>query len=264
VLEGKGTTLAPSARETPAASERRQRGVERADAHARERRRRTGRVTLALATIVLVVWAGWFSPLFALDARKLGIAGEDESIDVVQVREALSSFVGTPLPRLDLGAMASAVEGLEGVRSAAVTRSWPDGVRVVVEARIAIAAVPGEGGAYVLVDADGMTLGEPVADPGALPVVVVPVGPDYARALGAVIQVLGALPTDLAQRIQSVGAQTEDTVEFTLGDGTVVVWGSADDTALKAEVVLTLLDSGSFDAATIDVSAPTLPVTRDE
>jgi len=263
VAERPGGTLAPSAREAPAESERHQRGVERAGAHARARRRRTGSVTLVLSTIAIVVWAGWFSPLFALEASKLGVTVAGESVDAAQVRVALSPFVGTPLPRLDPGAMARAVEGLDGVRSATVTRAWPDGVRVVVAARIAIAAVPGEGGAYVLVDADGMTLGQPVADPGTLPVVVVPVGPDYARALGAVIQVLGTLPIDLAQRVQSVGAQTEDTVQFTLGNGTVVVWGSADDTALKAEVVLTLLDSGSFNATTIDVSAPTLPVTHD-
>jgi cell division protein FtsQ len=237
--------------------------VERADARARARRRRTGTVAFTIAAVALVAWAGWFSPLFALEAAKLDVAVTGESVDAAEVRAALSPFVGTPLPRLDPGAMVAAVEGLGGVRTATVTRAWPDGVGVVVVARVAIAAIPGDGGAYVIVDADGVALGQPVADPGALPVVSVPVGPEYARALGAVVSVLGALPTDLRQRIQSIGAQTEDTVQFTLGDGTVVVWGSADDTALKAEVVLTLLNSGSFNAATIDVSAPTLPVTHD-
>jgi cell division protein FtsQ len=216
-----------------------------------------------IAVVAIVAWAGWFSPLFALDAAKLDVEVTGESGDEAEVRAALSPFVGTPLPRLDPGAMAAAVKALGGVRSATVTRAWPDGVGVAVVARTAIAAIPDEGGAYVIVDADGVTLGQPVADPGDLPVVSVPVGPEYARALGAVVSVLGAIPTDLRQRIQSVGAQTEDTVQFTLGDGTVVVWGSAGDTALKAEVVLTLLDSESFHAATIDVSAPTLPVTHD-
>jgi cell division protein FtsQ len=237
--------------------------VERAGARARARRRRTARATFTISTVAIVAWAGWFSPLFALDATKLDVAVTGQSVDAAEVRAALSPFVGTPLPRLDLGAMAAAVEGLGGVRTATVTRAWPDGVGVVVVARVAIAAIPDEVGAYVIVDADGVALGEPVADPGVLPVVSVPVGPEYARALGAVVSVLGTLPTDLRQRIQFAGAQTEDTVQFTLGDGTVVVWGSADDTALKAEVLLTVLDSGSFNAATIDVSAPTLPVTRD-
>jgi cell division protein FtsQ len=263
VADRPGTSVVASVRETTADSERHQRGVERASARARARRRRTARVAFTIATVAVVVWAGWFSPLFALDGGKLDVAVTGQSVDAADVRAALLPFVGTPLPRLDPGAMAAAVEGLGGVRTATVTRAWPDGVGVVVVARVAIAAIPAEGGAYVIVDAEGVTLGQPIVDPGVLPVVSVPVGPEYARALRAVVAVLGALPTDLRQRIQSAGAQTEDTVQFTLGDGTVVVWGSADDAALKAEVVLTLLDSGSFTAATIDVSAPTLPVTHD-
>jgi cell division protein FtsQ len=208
------------------------------------------------------VWAGWFSPLFALDSSKIELAGLGASVDGTAVRTALGPYVGTPLPRLDPGAMAAAVEGIDGVRSAAVTRQWPNGVRIAVTPRVAIAAVPGEGGSYIFVDAEGVALGQPSADPGALPVVEVVVGPDHARALDAVVEVLGALPTELGQRVRSAGAQTEDTVELTLGDGTKVVWGSASDTALKAQVVLTMLDSASFGAAVIDVSAPTLPVTH--
>jgi cell division protein FtsQ len=149
------------------------------------------------------------------------------------------------------------------VRSATVSRKWPDGVRIDVTPRVAIAAVPGKGGAYVFVDAEGVAVGQPSTEPGALPVVDVVVGPDSARALDAVVSVLGALPTELGQRVRSAGALTEDTVELTLGDGTKVVWGSASETALKAQVVLTMLDSAAFAGAVIDVSAPTLPVTHD-
>lgn len=256
-----GIAIAP--RGSPADSERLRRAAERAGARARSRRRRTARLTLTVATVALAVWAGWFSPLFALDVSKLELAGLGQSVDGPAVRAALAPYVGIPLPRLDPGAMATAVEGVDGVRSASVTRKWPNGVRVAITPRVAIAAVPGEGGAFILVDAEGVAVGEPTADPGALPVVNVAVDPDHARALGAVVAVLGALPTELGQRVQSAGAQTEDTVELTLGDGTRVVWGSASDTALKAEVVLTILDSGSFAAAVIDVSAPTLPITHD-
>jgi cell division protein FtsQ len=254
--------VATSLRESPAGSERRRRGAERAGARARARRRRTARLTLTISTVAIATWAGWFSPLFALDASKVDLAGLGESVEGAAVRAALSPYVGTPLPRLDPGAMATAVEGIDGVRSAAVTRKWPNGVRIAVTPRVAIAAVPGEGGTYILVDADGVALGQLAADPGALPVVDVAVGPDHARALDAVVSVLGALPTELGQRVRSAGAQTEDTVELMLGDGTKVVWGSASDTALKAQVVLKMLDSGSFVAAVIDVSAPTLPVTH--
>ncbi len=236
--------------------------MERAGARARGRRRRTARLALTISTVAITVWAGWFSPLFALDASKVELAGLGGSVDGAAVRAALGPYVATPLPRLDPGAMAAAVEGIDGVRSAAVTRKWPNGVRIAVTPRVAIAAVPGEGGAYILVDAEGVAVGQPAADPGALPVVEVVVGPDHARALDAVVSVLGGLPTELGQRVRSAGAQTEDTVELTLGDGTRVVWGSASDAALKARVLLAMLDSAGFAAAVIDVSAPTLPVTH--
>jgi len=262
VPEALRAPVAAGPRVSPAGSERRRRGAERAGARARARRRRTARLTLTLTSVALAVWAGWFSPVFALSAAKVDVAGLGESVDGAAVRAAIGPYVGTPLPRLDPGVMTAAVEGIAGVRSAAVTRKWPNGVRVAITPRVAIAAVPGDGGTYVLVDADGVALGEPTGDPGTLPVVNVAVGPDHARALGALVSVLGALPTALGQRVQSAGAQTEDTVEFTLGDGTKVVWGSASQAALKAQVVLTLLDSGSFAAAVIDVSAPSLPVTH--
>lgn len=262
VADRPGSALVESERAVAAESERRQRGVERSGALRRARRRRTGRLALTVATVAGVVWAGWFSPLFALDATKIAVIGTVGSVDVGSVRGALSPFVARPLPRLDPGAMAAAVESLDDVRSATVTRKWPNGVRVLVTPRVAIAALPGEGGAYVFVDAEGIPVGQPVADPGTLPVVDVAVGPDHARALDAVVSVLGSLPTELGQRVKSEGAQTEDTVEFTLGDGTKIVWGSASDSALKAQVVLTMLGSGKFGAVVIDVSAPTLPVTH--
>ena len=262
MADGARTALSAPPRESPAGSERRQRGAERAGARARARRRRTARLTVTLATVALATWAGWFSPLFALEAAKVDLVGLGESVDGAAVRAVLDPDVGTPLPRLDPGAMAAAVEGIAGVRSAVVTRKWPNGVRVALTPRVAIAAVPGDAGSYILVDAEGVVLGDPTQDPGTLPVVNVAVGPDHARALGAVVSVLGALPTELGQRVQSAGAQTEDTVELTLGDGTKIVWGSASDTALKSRVVLTMLNSGSLAAAVIDVSAPTLPVTH--
>ena len=260
--ERPGTSLEAPSRPSAEASERRDRAAERAGAAARDRRGRRARVALSLAAVGAAVWAGWFSPLFALDASKVSVVGAGGSVDEASVIEAVSPYVGTPLPRLDLGSIVDAVSGLDGVRSATATRAWPDGVTVAVEARVAIAAVPDGTGAFTLVDADGVALGAPQSAPGALPVVDVPIGEEYARALGAVISVLAQLPTELGQRVESAGAQTEDTVVLTLGDGTVLQWGSADQTALKASVVLTLLGSGSVNAAVIDVSAPTLPVTH--
>ncbi len=249
----------------PEASERAQREQERSRSVARRRRGRAGGILTFVVALVGAVWVGWFSPVFALDDAALEVTGVDQpgvTVDAQDVHRALAAFVGTPLPRLDLGAMGEAVSQVDGVRSATVSRAWPDGVTVAVDARVPVAAIPGPGDAYTLVDSEAVVVGSPVADPGVLPVVDVPSGSENVRVLDAVIAVLAALPTDLAQRVATIGAETEDTIRMTLGDGTVVVWGGAEETKLKAQVTLTMLASGAVHAAVIDVSAPTLPVTH--
>lgn len=71
--------------------------------------------------------------------------------------------------------------------------------------------------------------------------------------------------TAVLERMEGLGAQTADSVTFSLREGPRVEWGSADDSALKAQVLTVLLDSGQAPAGTVvDVSAPTLPITRSE
>ncbi len=264
--EGPGTLAIAGATGASGDTERALRERERARRETRRRRRAAGRAFAIVLGVVGVVWVGWFSSVFALDASRVTVVGADQTgslVDVAAVRASVDAYVGTPLPRLDLGAMALAVSDVPGVRSATVVRRWPDGVRVAVVPRIPVAAVPGAGGQYSLVDGDGVAVGQPVTDPGALPVVNVPVGEKYARTLDAVVAVLDGLPTELAQRVTGVGAQTEDTIQMTLGDGRTLVWGGVEDAALKAKVALTLLDSPTVKATVIDVSAPTVPVTHD-
>ncbi|MDR3069236.1 MAG: cell division protein FtsQ/DivIB [Cellulomonas sp.] len=100
----------------------------------------------------------------------------------------------------------------------------------------------------------------PVA-PEGLPVVQVPL--DDTRALLAALTVVDALPLDQASQVATVAAPTQDTVTLTLTDGVQVLWGSAEDNALKAQVVATLRAAETLtDVTTIDVSAPQMPVLR--
>jgi cell division protein FtsQ len=63
--------------------------------------------------------------------------------------------------------------------------------------------------------------------------------------------------------VTAISAATEDSVSFTLHKGPLVEWGSAEDSALKAQVLQVLLESKQARKAdVIDVSAPTLPITK--
>jgi cell division protein FtsQ len=78
-----------------------------------------------------------------------------------------------------------------------------------------------------------------------------------------VLTILQALPPELSAEVATVRAETQDTVRMALRDGRTVVWGSANDAALKIRVLQTLRAApAAAGAREYDVSAPTLPITR--
>ena len=72
---------------------------------------------------------------------------------------------------------------------------------------------------------------------------------------------VSALPEDLAPRVDFVSVASVDRIELALRDGRTVVWGSAEDSERKAEVLAVLLQQ---DARVYDVSVPATPTTRQQ
>ena len=78
-------------------------------------------------------------------------------------------------------------------------------------------------------------------------------------AFTASVGVLLALPSTLLKRIDTVTAQTSDDVTLTLTGGQSVVWGSVEQSALKAKVLAAVIAVGGT-TMKYDVSAPNHPV----
>jgi len=236
----------------------------------RARRRRTlaRRQVLAIAGAVLVLvglaWVLFWSPVLALDASALTLEIEGTGTVVASddVQAVVDARDGTPLPRLDTGRLRADVLDVPGVREASVARDWPHGLTVTIVAREPVAAVPAEGrSGYALLDEEGVQVGHVTDAPDDLPVVDVPAGD--RRTLQAVLTVVEQLPSQLATRVASVAARTQDTVSMQLRGGLRVDWGSSSDTELKSAVLTTLLGSDAVEGATlVDVSAPRLPIVR--
>ncbi|MDN4483960.1 cell division protein FtsQ/DivIB [Demequina lignilytica] len=215
-----------------------------------------------LAIVGLVAWLVLASPVFALDPAEVETTGYGTVVEPADVSATVAQFEGQSLATLSTSRLADALREIPGVRDAAIERVWPAGLLIELTSREPVAAVPVEDG-YAFVDSEATTVGRADEAPDDLPVVTIPVGEDHTRVLAAVLGVINQLPVELRDRVQDVSAGTEDTVTFELRDGPRVEWGSAEDSALKAEVLQVLLDSGQADGATvIDVSAPTLPITR--
>jgi len=245
------------------AADRVVRSAERFAEAARLRRRLALRKYLiALAVVAAIgggIWLIGFSQFFELRETDIEIAGSGELVAQAQVREVAASHVGTPLARLDLDEIGEQIEQVRGVSTALVRRSWPHGIRVSLTERVVVAAVQASG-THVLLDASGERVGEVEEVPEDVPLARVPLSSGRESSLAAVLTVLDEIPEELRAEIIDIGADTRDTVYFTLDGEVRVEWGSSDDSALKASVLSVLR---SQEAQVYDVSAPTMPVTRD-
>ncbi|WP_104107355.1 FtsQ-type POTRA domain-containing protein [Nocardioides sp. 616] len=217
------------------------------------------RVLVAVLVLVLIgtgVWLAYFSSVLAVAG--VSVQGADQ-VSAAQVRQAAAVPADTPLLRVDLNSVRRRVEGLAPVRSARVTRQWPDEILVSVQERAAVAVVD-LGGSWRGMDSEGVVFREYDQAPATLPRVRV-VGDAGRDALREAAQVVSALPEDLASRVDHVDVQTVDQISLVLRDGRVVVWGSAEQSDDKASVLAALLKSR--EARRYDVSVPGQPVTSD-
>jgi cell division protein FtsQ len=216
-------------------------------------------VLVVLLLVGLLVGAGWlvlFSRYLAVqDVEVTGtglLAAED-------VRHAARVPDGEPLARVDLGSVERRVEALAAVRDAAVSRRWPDQVLVAVEERAPIAVVD-LGGRIRGMDEEGVIFRDYPRVPATLPLVRT-TGRTGAEALSEAAQVISSLPAGLSRRVRHLEVVTVDQITLVLRDGRQVLWGSADESAAKAEVLVALL---AEPARVYDVSVPGQPTTSQQ
>jgi len=212
-------------------------------------------VLLLVGLVVAGVWAVYFSSLLAVQGVE--VAGATTA-GAAQIRSVAAVPSGEPLARLDLDKIRARVEALAVVRSADVTRQWPDQVLIRVQERVAVAVVE-IGGRLRGMDADGVVFRDYRQAPPGLPHVQTSTD-TRSDALQEAARVISALPADLAQRVDHVEVQTVDQISLALRDGRRVVWGSADESPQKAEVIAALLQAEQ--AQEYDVSVPEQPTTR--
>jgi cell division protein FtsQ len=151
--------------------------------------------------------------------------------------------LGTPLIRVNTARAAARIEQIRQVSSARVTRSWPDGLVIVVRERVPELGVTAPGGGYDLVDAAGVVVRWAASEPAGLPLYVTP-GPVGALrddpGLAAAAAVLGELPAAVRHAVRSVSVPAPDQVTLHLAGGTTVLWGDAGRAAVKARELTVL------------------------
>jgi cell division protein FtsQ len=210
---------------------------------------------LLVALLVTGVWLVFFSA--TLSVKKVEVAG-NELLSDQRVLRIAAVPEGEQLALVDLADAARRVETLSEVKDADVTRVWPDGVLITVTERTAVAVVE-LGGKIRGLDADGIVFRDYKSVPEGMPRVrpTTSTGTDALKEAAAVVS---ALPDDLSGRVDHVEVQTIDQITLVLRDGREVLWGSAEESDLKATVLAELLEVQ--DASVYDVSVPGSPTTR--
>jgi cell division protein FtsQ len=238
-------------------------------ARVRRRRRVLG---WALAAIALAVGAAYLirTPLFGVTAVRVeGI----EAVAHAEVLQASQVRIGEPYLGLDLVAIRARVAALPRVASVRVTRDYPSSLRITVTERPPVASVSA-GSVYWLVAADGTVLDAAASRPADLPYVAsvplpdgvgpgtrLPPGNELANALTA----LGGMAPTLKRQVAGVDARTLDSLEFTLKDGTRVLYGLAVDQPAKdaaVSLVRRTLKREGREAQRIDVRNPSTPTVQ--
>ncbi|MFT4295290.1 MAG: FtsQ-type POTRA domain-containing protein [Micropruina sp.] len=222
----------------------------------RGRRRRVIAIAVlagVLAVLGVLAWLVLGSSVLGVRAVVVqggALAGAD------QVRALAAIPDGTPLAQVDLDAVAARVSGLAPVAKVAVSRQWPNTIDIAITERVPALAVETPGG-YWIADDTGVIFNSAAQPPRNLMVARVPGGdPRLIRDLAAVTR---ALPASLRSTVQLIGADTPDSITLELSGGARVVWGGAEQSELKAQVLARLLPGKH---RVYDVSAPSNPTTR--
>jgi cell division protein FtsQ len=235
-----------------------------ADARKRFARRQWARRWLtwryvAAAVLLLAVGVGGIYLVFlshTLSVQGVEVTGT-ETLTEQKVREVADVPTGGPLATVDLDTIAYRVRSLAVVESAEVTRKWPHDVLIQIVERTPVAVVEIAGELHSL-DEEGVVFGSYDRAPKGLPHVRADSGVN-ADALAEGAEVVAALPEEVATRVDFAEVHSVDQITLRLRDGREVLWGSADQSEEKAEVLVALLRN---EAQVYDVSVPGFPTFR--
>lgn len=215
------------------------------------------------ALVIGLAYLFLFSPVFALSADEVEIVGTSDPQALSAIAAQVQEVEGTPLLRLDIDGFIDDLTQIPQVRDASVNRSWPNGLLIHVEPReVAVGIATDEG--FALLDREAVQIGVVAEVPEGVPTIQARLESIDQRTLEAVLSVIDSMQPELASDVASIQVENQDNIQLTLTDGVKVEWGSGEENALKAEVLMLLRASeeASAGVTVFDVSSPTMPVTH--
>jgi cell division protein FtsQ len=208
-------------------------------------------VTVAVVLLVLA-WVIGFSSV--LGARTVTVKG-NHAVATTTIRQTAGIRPGTPLLRLDKGAVQRRLAALPAVRSITVTTSYPSTVVITVTERVAVAyRVSGAG--WQLIDRDNVAFRTVASTPAGLP--LVDDSGDVTKGAAATT-VAASLPTAVANEVSTIAVPSTESITLKLADSRTILWGGTDRSNEKARLLQALLGQpGTY----FDLSDPGAVISR--
>ncbi|AOH44619.1 FtsQ-type POTRA domain-containing protein [Propionibacterium sp. NM47_B9-13] len=224
----------------------------------RRRRRKRNRIIAGVVAAVVVfifvaIWIVRSSSLLCVDT--IEVHGT-HLVTASQVEQAAKVLKGQPLARVNTDDVAARVRAMDIVQQAEVHRKWPHTVVIdVTELKISY-QVKTPGG-YLWIDPSGRIFNRSAKPmPNVVWATTASGNHDLLRDVATVAD---SFPTQLRRYVDHIEAKSRDAIVVVLSGKRTVVWGSADQSVLKAKVITAMLH---VKATCYDVSSPEHPTSR--
>ncbi len=225
-------------------------------------------IGIALGVLVAIVATLYFSPLLTI--RTVDVEHNDLLSDE-QAEEMLQPVHGVPLPQVGNKQVEDLLADEPVVEDVIVTGELPDTLRVqIIEYPPVAEVVTDEEIRFYNEHGDIIRAFEedeaPASEEYATPRISEGIALRDEDIFDAIVAVLGELPADAREHMESATAESVDSVQLELDDGRSIVWGSQERSAEKAAVLEAILRSEADEftgVEVIDISTPAAPVTRD-
>lgn len=230
---------------------------------------------LIIASITLLCWVLFFSPVFRLKSKNISIFGSNEWVSEQKISSIASNQVNKSLFLVSSQEIIEQLNNIPGVTEAKVSKKFPQGLQITVRAQKPAAILKSHGSEKLTaVDVKGRVLNavENVPTTGIPVIEVTDVHKSLSsKAVREALKIVSSLSEDFRSHVMRVSARTQDSVETEISSTVsnveihrVIVWGDSSDLDLKKAIVDVIINDPSKigNRQRLDVSAPARPILK--
>ncbi|MCX7832277.1 MAG: FtsQ-type POTRA domain-containing protein [Actinobacteria bacterium] len=232
------------------------------------RKRQRVRIALFFAGLFLVALVIFFFLSSEVFKVKQVAVSKTSHASLVRIEKAKKMLIGKNIFRAPVTDVRELLLKDTWIKSAEITRRYPDRIDINIVERKPLAQVS-EDGIFYLVSVDGMILekrleSSDLIEIADLPLKKLKVG-SYLKSseFKEAMKVYKSLDSDLKKQVLVISAPSEDKLIFYIG-GTEVIYGQAEYMDKKNQIIKEILRKEGKKAISIDIRVPDNPIVKEQ